>query len=179
MFPSRCSNKHLQLETSCPRPSQHGCACVSDRTAGAQVIQFNGLAPPSFFWISHNSLDARRLVATMIIYVAVCRAKDAAIMAEFSEGVQGNAPQVTASLMEHLRDNPEDCNDGERKTFVQRNEADTDFFSNFMENFAVALGDTEGQNEEHYFHLYKMAGIHYCCLADDPDLRNQNVYVGL
>jgi hypothetical protein len=111
----------------------------------------------------------------MIVYAMICRAIDAAVLVEFAEELQGNAPQVTSSLMESLRDHPELVNEGDRKTYVQRNESQSDFISHFLESCAVALGDQGNSVEEFYFHLFKMNGIFYCCIGDDPDTRDQKV----
>jgi len=128
----------------------------------------------------------------MIVYAAIARAKDAAILvevisADISRGT--NVGQVVATMLQHLRDHPELIADGDRRTFVQRNEAETDFFSHFIEACSVALGDTTtsdsgsvgggaGEREgldEHYFHLYLKDGVYYCCLGDEPDARDQKV----
>ncbi|EEC48878.1 predicted protein [Phaeodactylum tricornutum CCAP 1055/1] len=111
----------------------------------------------------------------MIVYAMICRAIDAAVLVEFAEELQGNAPQVTSSLMESLRDHPELVNEGDRKTYVQRNESQSDIISHFLESCAVALGDQGNSVEEFYFHLFKMNGIFYCCIGDDPDTRDQKV----
>ena len=111
----------------------------------------------------------------MIIYAVICRARDASILADCSSPeLRGNAAHVTQMLMEHLRDHPELIFDGDCKTFVQRNEAENDFFSHFIEACATALGDSYAA-EEHYFHLYFKDEVFYCCLGDDPDIRDQKV----
>jgi hypothetical protein len=121
----------------------------------------------------------------MIVYAVICRAKDAAILVEVSSPeLGGNAPQVTTALLEHLRDHPDQLAEGERKTFLQRNE-ELDLFSMFLEScsaygLSTTTETTTNNNnnaEEHYFHLYKTAGVIYCCLGDDNDLRTQKVYV--
>jgi hypothetical protein len=114
----------------------------------------------------------------MIIYTVICRARDAAILVEVSspELSSGNAPQVTALLLSHLKDHPEQLLEGERKTFVQRNDdAEEDFFSFFMESCSTALGGEEAWVEEHYFHLLRIAGVFYCCIGDDADMKDQKV----
>jgi len=110
----------------------------------------------------------------MILYAAVARLRDAAILVEISEpSWKGNAGQVMAALLQHLRDNPESIEEGERRTFVHRNDAESDFFYHFIEACAVALGDSNV--EEHYFHVFRRDSILYSCLADDPDTRDQVV----
>jgi len=118
----------------------------------------------------------------MIIYAAIARARDAATLVEVtsSNHMRGNFGQVTVTLLEHLRDTPALIMDGELKTFVQRNEAETDFFSHFIEACSVAFDSTNSLNssgEEHYFHVFRKADVFYCCLGDDPDPRDQKVYV--
>lgn len=119
-----------------------------------------------------------------IVYACICRSKDAAILTEVCDkDVKGTVGQVVAELMQHLRDHPNFFKDGDLKTFVQRNEAENDFFSHFIEACSAALGDETDDNnntQEHYFHLYYTAttptdGIYYCCLGDDPDTRDQKV----
>jgi len=111
----------------------------------------------------------------MIIYAVICRARDAAVLADCaSKELRGNASQVTQMLLEHLRDHPGLILEGECKTFVQRNEAENDFFSHFIEACATALGDDQFA-DEHYFHLYFKEEVYYCCLGDDPDVRDQKV----
>ena len=127
----------------------------------------------------------------MIIYTVICRAKDAAILVECADReLAGNAPQVTAMLMGHLRDHPDILLSGERKTFVQHNNASSqdkengglanfDFFSMFMDTCANALGEETEQSiqDEHYFHIILKGGVFFCCIGDDPDFRDQKVYV--
>jgi len=77
--------------------------------------------------------------------------------------------------MEHLRDNPTLVDDGDFRTFVQRNaEENLDYFSQFFDAAcSMALGDDVV--DENYFHLYLKDGIYYCCIADDEDSRDQKV----
>ena len=116
----------------------------------------------------------------MIIYTVICRSRDTAVLVEVSspELLSGNAPQVTATLLGHLHDHPEILAEGERKTFVQRNQDDFDFFSSFIESCASAFGE-ESVPDEHYFHVYFTQGVYYCCIGDDSDIRDQKVYVQL
>jgi hypothetical protein len=121
----------------------------------------------------------------MIVYTVICRAKDAAILVDFaSEELSGNAPQVTCSLLEALRDNPTIMEEGLLKTFVHRNYDDgpEDFsFNTFMQACTVPITTTEeldlGMIQEHYFHLWYQDGVYYCCLSDDPDPRYHKVSV--
>ena len=111
----------------------------------------------------------------MIIYTVICRARDAAVLVEESSPeLAGNAPQVTAMLLSHLKDNPHLVQEGERKTFVQKNMTEDDFLSYFIESCSVALGE-ESAAEEHYFHLLSKSGVYFCCIGDDPDFRDQKV----
>jgi len=113
-----------------------------------------------------------------IVYACICRARDAAILTEVCDrDVKGSVGPVVVELMQHLRDHPNFFNDGDLKTFVQRNEAENDFFSHFIEACSAALGDETDDNttQEHYFHLYFKDGVYYCCLGDDRDTRDQKV----
>lgn len=112
----------------------------------------------------------------MIIYTVICRARDAAILVEESTPeLAGNAPQVTTMLLTHLKDHPELVQEGEMKTFVQRNLEEVDFLSYFIESCSTALGEEESGVEEHWFHLLSRKGVYYCCIGDDPDIRDQKV----
>ena len=121
----------------------------------------------------------------MIVYSVICRSKDAAILAEFSsEALQpgSNAPQVTAALLEHLRDHPSVMKEGDLKTFRHRNDGGAsgdDFFSQFLQACTVAVNLTDdidlGSVEEHFFHLWHQDEVFYCCLSDDQDPIQQKV----
>lgn len=116
----------------------------------------------------------------MIVYASIARIRDGAVLVEVTSADynKGNAGQVMTTLVQHLKDHPELIEDGQRKTFIQRNEMETDFFSHFIEACAVAIGDNgdeENGLEEHYFHLYRKDDVYYCCLGDDPDPRDQKV----
>jgi hypothetical protein len=116
----------------------------------------------------------------MIIYAAIARASDAAVLVECCDPLlKGNAALVTSMLMQHMRDHPELAPGDARQTFIQRNSNDIDsfdfFFSNFIEACSTALG--EDVVEENYFHFYSKAGVFYCCIGDDPDPKDQKVYV--
>lgn len=115
-----------------------------------------------------------------IIYAVICRAKDAAILTEVCDrDIKGTFGTVMVELLQHLRDHPEFFKDGDLKTFVQRNQAEMDFFSHFLEACSAALGDDADDGIlENYFHLFFKDGVFYCCLGDDPDTRDQKVYVG-
>jgi hypothetical protein len=119
----------------------------------------------------------------MIVYTVICRSIDASILVEVSsEALTGNAPQVTTALLEHLRDHPAAMKEGDLKTFVHRNEKDgDDFFSQFMQACTISIMSAEeldlGDVQEHYFHLWHVDGVFYCCLSDDADSRDQKVYV--
>ena len=113
-----------------------------------------------------------------IVYAVVCRANDATILAECCDrDIKGSVGPAMVELLQHLRDNPQFFEDGDRKTFVQRNDSERDFFSHFIEACAVAMGDETSDSEamEHYFHLYLKDEVYYCCLGDDPDTRDQKV----
>ena len=113
----------------------------------------------------------------MIVYAAIGRASDAAILVDACDPLlKGNAQMVTCLLMQHLRDNPGIVHEGDRRTFRQRNvEQGLDFFSHFIEACTTALG--EDVVDENYFHLYYKNGVYYCCIGDDPDPKDQKVYV--
>jgi hypothetical protein len=125
----------------------------------------------------------------MIIYAAIARASDAAILVEACDPLlKGNAALVTSMLMQHFRDHPEELaspsaafggDPDVRRTFVQRNSEAIDsfefFFSNFIEACSTALG--EDVVEENYFHFLSKNGVFYCCIGDDPDPKDQKVYV--
>jgi hypothetical protein len=118
----------------------------------------------------------------MIVYAVICRSKDAAILCEHStEAVTGNAPQVTAALLEHLRDHPAIMKEGDLKTFRHRNDGvnEEDFFSQFLQACTVAISTAEemdlGAIEEHFFHLWHQDEVFYCCLSDDKDPKEQKV----
>mmetsp|Transcript_26338 Transcript_26338/g.56467 ORF Transcript_26338/g.56467 Transcript_26338/m.56467 type:complete len:278 (+) Transcript_26338:103-936(+) len=122
-----------------------------------------------------------------IVYVAICRSSDAAILCEFSEGdLSGNAPQCTAALLEHLRDHPDVLKQGDLKTYRHTNKAsqsgggqDEDFFSQFLQACTIAVTTADeldlGSVEEYFFHLWHQEGIYYCCLGDDKESRQQKV----
>lgn len=113
-----------------------------------------------------------------IIYAVICRAKDAAVLTEVCDkDVKGTFGSVMVELLQHLRDHPELFQDGDLKTFVQKNQAEIDFFSHFLEACSAALGDEEegSSTSEHYFHLFFKDGVFYCCLGDDADTRDQKV----
>lgn len=113
-----------------------------------------------------------------IIYAVVCRAKDAAILTEVCDrDIKGTFGSVMVELLQHLRDHPDFFKEGDLKTFVQRNQAERDFFSHFLEACSAALGDDDDATADSYFHLYFTRGVYYCCLADDSDARDQKVYV--
>lgn len=86
---------------------------------------------------------------------------------------KGNVSMVMTQLVEHLRDHNELCEESERKTFVHRNDAENDFFSSFMD--ACVVVGLPGVMEEHFFHVYRQEGVFYCCLGDEPDVRDQKV----
>ena len=112
----------------------------------------------------------------MLIYAVIARASDAAILVDCCDPLlKGNAPLVTSVLMEHLRDNPTIVEEGDLRTFVQRNaEESLDFFSNFLDAAcSMALGDDAV--DENYFHLMRKDGVYYCCISDDEDSRDQKV----
>jgi hypothetical protein len=118
----------------------------------------------------------------MIVYAVISRSHDAAILCEFSsEALTGNAPQVTASLLEHLRDHPAIMKEGDLKTFRHSNQGgdEEDFFSQFIQACSVAISSTDeldpGAVEEYFFHLWHQDGVFYCCLSDDVDPREQKV----
>jgi hypothetical protein len=117
----------------------------------------------------------------MIVHAVISRSHDAAILCEFSsEALTGNAPQVTASLLEHLRDHPAIMKEGDLKTFRHSNQGDDeDFFSQFIQACSVAISTTDeldpGTVEEYFFHLWHQDGVFYCCLSDDVDPREQKV----
>lgn len=120
-----------------------------------------------------------------IVYSVICRARDAGILVELAtEALDGsNAPQVTTALLEHLRDNPAACQEGDLKTFVHRNEEGgfdgEDFFSQFMQACTVSIRTTQeldlGAIQENYFHLWYENGVFFCCLSDNPDPKEQKV----
>jgi vesicle-associated membrane protein 7 len=122
-------------------------------------------------------------VIAMIVYAVICRSKDAAILCEFcSEALTGNVPQVTAALLEHLRDHPAIMKEGDLKTFRHRNDgssSEEDFFSQFLQACTVAVSTSEdldlGSVQEHFFHLWHQDEVFYCCLSDDSDPREQKV----
>lgn len=117
----------------------------------------------------------------MIVYASIARVRDGAVLVEVTSTDYNrcNAGFVMTSLIQHLKDHPELLDEGQRKTFIQKNETETDFFSHFIEVCAVAIGDDneDGENEmqEHYFHLTRKDNVFYCCLGDDPDPRDQKV----
>jgi len=115
----------------------------------------------------------------MIIYTVICRVKDIAVLVEVSTpGLAGNAPQVTIQLLTHLRDHPDMLVEGEYKTLVHSNRAPDDFFSMFLESCTSAFtDDDDGSVEDYFFHLLLKNGVFYCCISDDPDFRDQKVYV--
>jgi hypothetical protein len=111
-----------------------------------------------------------------IVYVSICRARDAAILCEVTDPqVKGtNVSQVAIQLLEHLRDHPTLMEEGERKTFVHHNAPEVDFLSHFVEACATAMGEEE-ELDEYYFHLFLKDQVYYVCLGDDADVRDQKV----
>jgi hypothetical protein len=112
-----------------------------------------------------------------IVYVNVCRARDAAVLCEATnvELRSTNVAQVTTQLLEHLRDHPGLVKDGDCRTFIQKNQEEKDFFSNFVEACQSAMGESASTEEDHFFHLYLKDEVYYVCLGDDPDTRDQKV----
>ena len=123
----------------------------------------------------------------MIVYVVVSRRSDAAILCEYStDNLTGNAPQCTAAILEHLRDNPDILKQGGLKTFRHSNKISVgddsnndDFFGSFLQACTVAISTAEemdlGTIEEYFFHLWRQEELFYCCLSDDKDPRHQKV----
>lgn len=121
----------------------------------------------------------------MIVYAVISRSHDAAILCEFSSEAltAGNAPQVTASLLEHLRDHPAIVKEGDLKTYRHANQGDDndggDFFSQIIQACSVAISTSDEWDpedvEEYFFHLWNQDGVFYCCLSDDVDPRQQKV----
>ena len=134
----------------------------------------------------------------MIVYAVVARASDAAVLSEFyaEEAMMtttGNVPQVTTSLLEHLRDHPQIMKDGDLKTFRQQSTSsssstaaggggcasDDDFFGQFLQACTVAVNMSDqlemGDVQEYFFHLWSSNKVFYCCLSDDRDPKEQKV----
>ena len=112
-----------------------------------------------------------------IIYAAIGRAKDAAVLVDCCDPLlKGNAQLVTTLLLQHLMKLPQ-IPDNERRTFIHRNTVTSnDFVANFLEACSVALGEDDSDTiEEHYFHLYSKDDVYYVCLGDDGDVRQQKV----
>ena len=114
-----------------------------------------------------------------VVYVNVSRARDAAVLCEATNSdLRGtNVAQVTTQLLEHLRDHPGLIQDGDCRTFIQRNKKEADFLSNFMEACYSVMEDFEALEDDHFFHLYLKDGVYFVCLGDDPDMKDQKVYV--
>ena len=133
----------------------------------------------------------------MIVYVVICRGKDAAILSELydTNDLKGNAPQVTTELLKTLCENPQLYgNEGTLKTYVnkstrsgfdnQSGSADNNIFNTFMQyacTIPITTLDTAdeelnlGNIQEHYFHVCNLDGIFYCCLSDDKNQKDQKV----
>lgn len=111
----------------------------------------------------------------MIIYAAIGRLSDAAMLVDCSDALlKGNAGVVMTTLFCHLKDHPELLVEGEFQTLIQQNvEEHQDFFSSFVEACSSAMGDD--MVEQHFFHLYYMKGIIYACIGDDTEIRDQKV----
>lgn len=114
-----------------------------------------------------------------IIYSVICRAKDATILTEVCDrDLKGTFGSVWLELFQHLRDHPDFFKDGDLKTFVQRNQAEMDFFSHFLEACSAVLNkddDINNSNPETFFHIFFNNGVFYGCLGDDSDTRDQKV----
>ena len=112
-----------------------------------------------------------------VVYVNVSRARDAAVLCEATNSdLRGtNVAQVSTQLLEHLRDHPGLIQDGDCRTFIQRNKKEADFLSNFMEACYSVMEDFEALEDDHFFHLYLKDGVYYVCLGDDPDMKDQKV----
>ena len=115
----------------------------------------------------------------MIIYAAIARVSDAAVLVDCCDPLlKGNAALVTSMLFCHLRDHPELIQEGQHQTLVQRNDgngqsSNLDLFSQFVGGLCVAMG--EDAAEEHFFHLFYRNNVYYCCIGDDDDIKDQKV----
>mmetsp|Transcript_10409 Transcript_10409/g.14701 ORF Transcript_10409/g.14701 Transcript_10409/m.14701 type:complete len:270 (-) Transcript_10409:1775-2584(-) len=119
----------------------------------------------------------------MILYAIICRAKDAAVLVECSiESVSGNVSQAYIALVQYLKDNRNVVPSGKRRTFVQHTEAaarnslgyDEDGDFDFWNFFEAVTGCSE-DGLDYFFHVYCKGDVFYCCLSDDPDMKEQKV----
>lgn len=109
----------------------------------------------------------------MIIYVSICRALDAAMLAEsMSPELGGNAHEVMQLLMERLSEIPEAMGGAEQKTFSQKNQ--NDFFGDWVASCTGGYVNMDG-GIEHFFHVYLQDGVYYACIGDDRELKGQYV----
>ena len=133
-----------------------------------------------------------------ILYTVIGRSKDARILVEVADSdiKGGNMKQIFIQMLEYFRDNPTAIADGDRKSYVQRNTPDQDFFSYFVDACTSAIytdpcnstnwSDTKTNNdpespylayepEEYYIHVYYKDGIFFTCLSDDDDAQDHKV----
>mgnify|MGYP003546626118 FL=1 len=95
-----------------------------------------------------------------VLYAVICRSSDAVILTEVCDkDIKGSVGPVFLELLQHLRDHPNFVPDGSMKTFVQRNQLEIDFFSNFLEACSAAIGEAGDQAPDHYFHLLQKRSV--------------------
>jgi len=130
----------------------------------------------------------------MIIYTVIGKEEDGAVLVESShEGVEGNYPLIATQLLEKLRDDPSLVPNGNRKTFIHR-EDDLESGGNFAvcggsdslwglgasasswfgggnsSSGAAPAGKSgagAGGGLDHYFHVLHGESAFYICLSDD------------
>ena len=153
-------------------------------------------------WIpNHNNNKNNNSIAkntTMIIYTAIGREDDGAVLVESShEGIEGNFPLIATQLLEKLRDDPCLVPNGNRKTFIHREEdlengSGSDFVacgsdslwglgasaSSWFGGAKTSSGATSAGSAgagagaisnslDHYFHVLHGESAFYICLSDD------------
>ena len=131
---------------------------------------------------NHLARPPTTTLEKMIVYSVICRARDAAVLVEVSsDSSDGNVPQVTLALLEHLSQaGPQAIGERDLKTYVHRNEQNAgDIFSQVVQACTTMSIQTKEEldlgDEEHFFHLWTEDGVFYCCLSDDPDPRRHKV----
>lgn len=128
----------------------------------------------------------------MIIYTVIGKEEDGAVLVESShEGIEGNYPLIATQLLERLRDDPSLVPNGNRKTFIHREDIETggnfavcggsdslwglgasSWFGgggggNSSSNAATSATGTISGGLDHYFHVLHGESAFYICLSDD------------
>ena len=134
----------------------------------------------------------------MILYALVARSKDGTILVEQTiAGVSGgNFPQISIEVLQKVvstsnynsavlgtletNASTEMLPNGTRRTFVQRHNGGSGFFSGMATQWSYYGNSDDGQGNnngelDYYFHMYRNEDIITLCISDDTDARYHNV----